>query len=93
MIRTREYVDKNESVFKIGKTENELGLRLGQYGKGGEVIFSIAGDAKKILGYEQQLINIFKSKFIQKLEIGTEYFEGDMKKMVKCIYECMFNQL
>ncbi len=36
---------------------------------------------------ENQIIFTLKQKFKQRKEIGTEYFEGDLKQIVACISE------
>jgi hypothetical protein len=43
----------------------------------------ICGNCKEI---EKILIKIFKNMFIQKRDIGTEYFEGEYEKMIDIIY-------
>jgi len=37
--------------------------------------------------YEKQLLSLFKDKFIQKLEYGSEYFEGDKNTMIREIFK------
>lgn len=87
LIRTREFINCNMDIYKIGKTKNEINKRLGNYGKGGEVLFSIAVNNTELDVVELQLINIFKNKFCHKVDIGNEYFEGNWKMMRTIIYE------
>ena len=91
LIRTREFLTQNLSIYKIGKTGNDISQRLGNYGKGGQVLFTIAVENSKIDEIEQKLIELFKTKFIQRIDIGSEYFEGDYKTMYKEIYNFVNN--
>lgn len=90
LIRTREFLNQKASIFKIGKTSNNISERLGNYGKGGEVLFTIAVPISKLDSIEMDLIKSFKNKFIQKQDIGTEYFEGNYLEMMKEIFDTCF---
>ena len=48
----------------------------------------ICNDCKKI---EADIIQTFKTTFVQKKEIGTEYF-GDYKHMIKLIFNEIYNE-
>lgn len=87
LIRTREFLNQNLPVFKIGKTKNEIHKRLGGYGKGGEILFSLGVEQDELNTIENQLIDLFKTRFTQRCDIGTEYFQGEWKEMRALIYE------
>ena len=92
LIQTREFQTQSIPIYKIGKTGNDISERLGKYGKGGQVLFTIAIELSKLDNIEYECINLLKSKFIQKENIGTEYFEGDFKDMIKMLYQkCIEN--
>jgi len=93
LIRTREFLNQKAHIFKIGKTSNNISERLGNYGKGGEVLFTIAVPLSKLDSIEVDLIKSFKNKFIQKQDIGTEYFEGNYLEMIRELYEKCFSLL
>lgn len=93
LIRTREFLNQKAPIFKIGKTSNNIGERLGNYGKGGEVLFTIAVPLLKLDLVEVDLIKSFKNKFIQKQDIGKEYFEGNYLEMIREIYDKCFSLL
>lgn len=90
LIRTREYLVQDKNIYKVGKTSNNLYERLGKYGKGGEVIFSISVEQSKLDEIEKKIIKLFKTKFVQKKDIGTEYFEGDKIAMIKEMFDNCF---
>ena len=83
LIHTREFRSLNENIYKIGRSY-DLDVRIRQYPKKSKIIFAI--NCENSLLCERELMKIFKSKFIQKLDYGTEYFEGDKKEMIKEIY-------
>jgi hypothetical protein len=83
LIHTREFRSLNEIIYKIGRSY-DLDVRIRQYPKKSKIIFAI--NCENSLLCERELMKIFKSKFIQKLDYGTEYFEGDKKEMIKEIY-------
>lgn len=86
LIRTREYVTLKQPIYKIGKTSNDIATRLGAYGKGGEVIFTSVVNIVALDVVELELINTFKEKYQQKINIGTEYFEGNCLEMRQDIF-------
>jgi len=80
MLKTREFINNNESVYKIGKTSNIV-KRLQGYPKGSMYITTLYCNDYHNL--EQQIIKSFKKEFIQRKDLGDEYFEGPVNEMVK----------
>lgn len=80
MLKTREFINNNESVYKIGKTSNIV-KRLQGYPKGSMYITTLYCNYYNNL--EQQIIKSFKKEFIQRKDLGDEYFEGPVNEMVK----------
>jgi hypothetical protein len=85
LLRTREFINANNNIFKIGRTEQCDGKRFAGYPKGSEIEFII--HINNNVEVEKTLIDIFKKEFIQKIEFGSEYFEGDRYKMIEHIYK------
>ena len=84
LLQEREFTKTNENIYKIGMTQKDNLERFNQYPKGSLLLFQmICNDCKNI---ENCLIKIFKEKFIQRKDIGTEYFEGNYKSMIDIIY-------
>ena len=82
LIREREFLKLNETVIKIGRTQN-ISRRFGEYPKGSTLMF--VTPCKNEIEVEKELIEIFKSRFEQRKDIGTEYFCGDVIEMSNCI--------
>jgi hypothetical protein len=88
IIQEREFIDKNECIYKMGRTGN-LAKRICDYPKGSIVHFAI--HSKNLIYDENKVYNIFCTKFKARPDIGKEYFEGNIRDMSdtisKYIYE------
>jgi hypothetical protein len=84
LIQVREFIKTKENIYKVGMTTKENHIRFNQYPNGSILLFQMICNNCKNL--EKTVIKIFKETFIQQKNIGTEYFEGDYKKMIDVIY-------
>jgi len=85
LLKEREFIKTGEDIFKIGRSSQFNDKRIKQYPKGSMVLLMIfCGNSKQI---EIFLINKFKEIFIQRKDIGVEYFEGCLFKMREIIIE------
>lgn len=91
LLQEREFIKTNENVFKIGMSTKKNLTRFNQYPNGSKLLFQITCNDCKIL--ERGIISLFKTKFIQKKEYGTEYFEGCYKEMIDLIYNLVKNEI
>jgi len=83
LLQEREFIKTNENIAKVGRTSKENLTRFYQYPKGSKLILqSDCEDCKKC---EKIIIQMFKILFIQRDDIGLEYFEGDFNEMKKII--------
>jgi hypothetical protein len=90
LLQTREFVNSNRPLYKIGKTKQSNLTRFKSYPNGSILLLqSICYNCDVI---EKELLNIFKVNFIQRTDIGTETFEGDYKLMIKKINEVLSNE-
>ena len=85
LLREREFVRLNENCYKIGRTSQDPVKRFEGYPKGSEIVLYVA--VENCLTAEKQLLTIFKTKFQQKKNYGTEYFSGDKNLMIRAILE------
>ena len=76
MLQEREFIRLNESVYKLGKSKQENTKRIQSYPKGSLLILMLQFD--NCDKAESDLLKILKRKFTQKLEYGSEYFEGNV---------------
>jgi len=84
LIHTREFINNNSSIYKIGRSGN-LQQRVLQYPNGSIVLFLHICKQSPLC--EKKLIDIFKQKFIQEKYYGYEYFNGDVYEMINVMYE------
>lgn len=75
IIQTRESIQLNENVFKIGQTKCMMD-RMRHYPRGSKIIHF--RDSKNDVESERMLKSEFKHLFVQRRDYGTEYFEGEL---------------
>ena len=83
LIQEREFVQSEKPIFKIGKTIQLNFSRFKQYPKGSIMIHH--STCFNCNTCEREIIQLFKTNYKQRLDIGTEYFEGDYKSMLRDI--------
>ena len=89
LLQEREFRKSNENVYKIGKTKQEHLKRFNQYPTNSKLLLQIECiDCNSI---EIILIKMFKNKYIQRTDVGREYFEGCHKDMINNIYHTILN--
>jgi hypothetical protein len=92
LVKLREHIKSNENIYKIGKTTQINTKRFRGYPKGSIVLFQIiCSDCHKT---ENDIKQLFKSKYIQRKEYGNEYFEGNHQDMIKDMFlisDCCLN--
>lgn len=87
ILQTREFINAKKKIYKIGKSGQENLKRFISYPKGSKLIMQVICSDCNIV--EKNIIKLFKEKYTQKEDIGTEYFEGDVNQMMDDIYnEC-----
>ena len=89
LVHTRELIALKEIIYKIGRS-HDLDNRVRHYPKKSKIMFMM--NCENSVLCESELIKIFKNKFIQKLDYGTEYFEGDKELMIKEIFNFITNR-
>lgn len=81
IVHLREFMNKKEYTYKIGRTKQEMIDRMKGYPKGSKIIkFEPVKNVKEI---EKELIKNFKEEYIQRSEYGNEYFSGEINNMIK----------
>lgn len=89
IVKEREFIKTNESIYKIGQTSKGPFKRISQYPKGSVVMALIK--VPNSLSYEKEIKKAFNKKFKQCKDIGYEYYEASFKSlfdgMVKIVTE------
>ena len=81
----REFLKSNLPIYKIGRSSQENDKRIKQYPKGSRLICLINVEDSKFM--EKEIISLFKHKYVQRRDIGSEYFEGNYVMMRKDIFD------
>lgn len=91
LLREREFIKSSENIYKIGYTNQHPNKRFNGYPRDSELLL-----LEKICNaniYEKLLIKKFKYEFINRRDIGAEYFEGNKNYMCNIILKvCNINQ-
>ena len=81
----REFLKSNCPIYKIGRSSQENDKRIKQYPKGSRLICLI--NVVDSIFMEKEMMHLFKHKYIQRKDIGSEYFEGNVVMMRKDIFD------
>jgi hypothetical protein len=86
LVREREFVNNDKLIFKLGKSITT------NFGRDNFLKdFKDLPKGRHLIGYwrcddcdrsEDELLDIFRSKFKEKLSIGKKYFEGNPRDMM-----------
>lgn len=86
IIQEREFIRLEEPTFKIGKTAKENSYdRISKYPKGSALMMLLL--VKNCHKTEDEIMNVFCKKYIQKRDYGKEYFEGDIESMIEDVID------
>lgn len=87
LIREREFIKTNEEIYKIGKTIN-IKHRMPSYPKDSRLYICFFCPTC-IDEVEKFVISLFDVKFKKRIDIGSEYYEGDAGKMISFLTPLM----
>ncbi len=80
LLQEREFINAQQHVYKIGQSM-QVRARISSYPKGSEVKMIVS--VNDCIAIERRLIETFDSKFKKRIDIGREYYEGDVTAMMK----------
>ena len=80
LLQLRESVKLDENIYKIGRTkQDDPMVRIKAYPKGSKIL--LIKQCYDPINIERMILNIFKNKYIQYTDFGTEYFKGNSDNM------------
>lgn len=82
-------IASNENVYKIGRTSQQDLSRFKNYTKGSKLMFLTICHNCNII--EKKIIELFKTKYINRLDRGYEFFQGDCISMIKDIIAIIYS--
>ena len=80
LVREREFIKMEERIYRIGITNKPNLERFNQFPLGSALIFQMVSMECNLL--EKEMIQLFKTKYIQRRDIGNSYFEGNCMEMM-----------
>lgn len=84
IVHEREDYIRKTNIYKIGLSGN-IFRRMPAYPKGSKLVFMSSSPHMKLV--EDELIKIFSVMFIQRLDRGREYFQGDLETMKRIMMD------
>ena len=78
LLKTREFVNSNQEIYKIGRSNN-LSQRILNYPN--KSVLHLMIECYDSILHEKNLIKLFTSKYKQEREYGKEYFSGVLNEM------------
>ncbi len=88
LIQEREFIIQGSPVYKIGRTCQSNGRRIGSYPKGSVLeLYIRVSDCKKA---EVEIIALMHNKFKFRPDLGAEYFEGDKYLMIDLVWKYVY---
>ena len=83
ILQEREFIHAKQNVYKLGIT-GAVRTRMNSYPKGSKVfcVMPVEGDP------ETKCLRKFRERFTSRVDIGSEYFEGEVQNMINTLLEC-----
>lgn len=83
LVHHRVSIEAREPVYKLGYTTDSMAKRLRAYTKGSRQIFAVAVHNPRDV--EALLMPQFQLRYTQRLDLGSEYFQGDVCDMMQTL--------
>ena len=93
LLQTRESIERNEPIYKLGRTNKAVNHRFSQYPKRSKLIYYITCRESCVIT-EHILMKLFKEQFDRcerSTLYGKEYFRGDVFEMIELISNTIHN--
>jgi hypothetical protein len=88
----REFINLNKNIYKIDLTSNNLNIFINTIPKNSNIyFFSYINDEN--ISIIEYILKIFRSKFKNIIDIGENYFEGEVKLMIEIINHILYNKI
>ena len=85
LIQPREFIKTNEKIYKIGKTSRSIIQRFSEYPKQSSLLYCCPVNCKELNMIETGVIKLFDEKFKKRVDIGSEYYQGELFQMILVI--------
>lgn len=90
LVQLREHIIRSENVYKVGRTGDVM-TRFKQYPNGSALLFTCQVDDQ--VACEAEAVSALRAEFVQRAELGREYFEGRLAAMMAVLLGLVPNRL
>lgn len=91
IIHERDFINAKQPIYKIGKTTKTIQTRYVQYPKNSKLLFTQHVNNCHIV--EKNIIRVLTEKFKIRKDIGSEYFEGKLNDIIKCVIDVCYENI
>ena len=99
IIHERSFINKNKNIYKICYIEYNISDFINKIPENSNILFYQYLDENVIDNFDNninilnKIINIYKSIFVEKIEYGENYFEGNVNLMIEIINDILYNTI
>lgn len=86
IIQPREFIKTGENIYKIGRTSRCITKRFTEYPKGSNLMYCSVVDNTCLNEMERKVIESFDTDFKKCVDIGSEYYCGNINEMIHRIH-------
>ena len=80
LMQESEFVQSSQPVYRLGRTKQPDQPRFRNYPQGNDMLIIIM--CPDSVGIERVLLDMYKTKYVQRRDIGNKYFEGNYQQMI-----------
>lgn len=99
IIHERPFININKNIYKISYIEYNISNFINQIPENSNILFyqylenNIIDNFDDNINILNKIINIYKSIFVEKIEYGENYFEGNVNLMIEIINDILYNTI
>ncbi len=81
------YPNNKDKIYKLGRTNRDFVCRYKEYKHASIELVLKCPQVRKCEEAEKDLLKQFRGSYVERRDLGNEYFEGDVEDMKKTIME------
>jgi hypothetical protein len=99
IIHERPFINSNKNIYKICWVEYNIYEFINKIPENSNILFyqyleyNIIDNFDNNINILNKIINIYKSIFVEKIEYGENYFEGNVNLMIEIINDILYNTI
>jgi len=99
IIHERSFINSNKNIYKICWVEYNISEFINKIPENSNILFyqyladNIIDNFNNNINILNEIINIYKTIFVEKIEYGENYFEGNVHLMIEIINAILYNTI